>query len=261
MSQTAQRRPPRRTRDEQRAEDAKRRADRRMRWIVLTVVGAVLLVLVGVAAMSQGDSGTTTTSNGKKAPVVLPTGAEAVSGAVPVAPEVTPKAGAPRLDIWEDFQCPSCAMTEQAGGEHILELARSGDVQVFWRVTTFLDDRFPGASSLRAAAAWGCAIDAGRGVEYHGQLFAQQPAQEGAGFSDAKLLRIGRDSGITGADYTTFKTCVADARHKGWAQASTAGFHQEAVPGTPAGYLDGIELAPGTLADPAALDAAIAKAQ
>ena len=72
MSQTAQRRPPRRTRDEQRAEDAKRRADRRMRWIVLTVVGAVLLVLVGVAAMSQGDSGTTTTSNGKKAACGLP---------------------------------------------------------------------------------------------------------------------------------------------------------------------------------------------
>jgi hypothetical protein len=94
-------------------------------------------------------------------------------------------------------------------------------------------------------------------VEFHAQLFAAQPAVEGAGFSTAQLLRVGRRSGISGADYQTFRSCVADRRYGTWVVSSTAEFNQAQVPGTPTGYLNGHPLASGTLADLPALAAAV----
>lgn len=240
-------------------EVARRRTDRRLRWTVVAVVSTLLVAMAAVAVLSQRDTGTTRKSKGTVVDTAaVPAGVDDVTWAVPVAPDVTPKPGAPQLDIWADFQCPACAQTEQANGAGIVALAKSGDVKVSWRVTAFLDDRISGASSQRAAAAWGCAIDAGRTVEYHEQLFAAQPAVEGAGFTDAQLLRVGRSSGIEGTDYQTFRSCVDDGRYLQWVANSTAEFHRAAVPGTPTGYLNGRALPPGTLADPAALSAALA---
>jgi protein-disulfide isomerase len=261
VSQTTKRRP--RSRDAAKeptsAEVRRRRTDRRVRWTVVAVVSALLVVMATVAALSQRDTGTTRTSKDTVVDTAaVPVGVDAVTWAVPVAPDVTPKTGAPQLDIWADFQCPACAQAEQATGASILALAKSGEVKVTWRVTSFLDARIPGENSQRAGAAWGCAIDAGRAAEYHARLFASQPAVEGAGYPDAQLLRVGRSSGIKGADYQTFRSCVDEGRYLQWVANSTAEFHKAAVPGTPAGYLNGRALPSGTLYDPAALSAALA---
>jgi len=236
---------------------AQRRSDRRVRWTVLAVVAALLAALAAVALLSRGADPAGTTEGTVGDFTAVPAGVDDVTGAVPVAPDVTPKSGAPQLDIWEDFQCPACAKTEQLAGAGIVALARSGNATVNWRVTTFLDDRLPGESSQRAAEAWGCAIDAGRAVEFHSELFAAQPTVEGAGFSTAQLLRVGMQSGIGGADYRTFQGCVADRRYAQWVVSSTAEFNRTQVPGTPTGYLNGHPLPSGTLADLPALTAAI----
>jgi len=153
---------------------------------------------------------------------------------------------------------------EKANGPGILKLATDGKVNLLWRPTTFLDDRFlSGAnprSSHRATMAWGCAIDAGKTDEYHSALFAHQPAIEGAGWGDQELLDFGTEAGITGSAFTTFTDCYNAATYDQWVTNSYQTFLDAAVPGTPAAFLNGTEVPPATMLDTAALEKLIADA-
>jgi protein-disulfide isomerase len=248
--------PPRATRSAAAPGAEQQHADRTLRWVVLAVVLVVAAGIGGTALFLRGGSDTPTETVG----AAVPSGVDPNTFAVPVSSNAAASTTAPQLEVWEDFQCPSCKLTEDANGAHIVELARGGTVNVLWRPTTFLDDNLSNDSSLRATAAWGCAIDAGKAVEYHAAVFAAQPATEGDGFTDAQLLRLGTQSGISGAARTTFKACVAEGRYQGWAKNSTAAFHKAQVAGTPAAYLDGHQLDNGVLGDATKLDAAVHKA-
>ncbi len=110
---------------------------------------------------------------------------------------------------------PGCAQLEATMGDQIEQLAEAGKVNLVWRPATFLDPHFASVSpnpnsSQRAAAAWGCAIDAGKSAEYHKTVFANQPATEGDGWTDEQLLEFGKQAGLTGEAYTTFETCFND---------------------------------------------------
>ncbi|HEX6935578.1 MAG TPA: thioredoxin domain-containing protein [Actinomycetes bacterium] len=246
-------RPPR----ESLARAAERRADRRLRLTLLAVVGAVLLGLVlAVVVVGDDESGSTQTAK-VRAGAVVPTGVSATTWAVTAYPGVTPKPGAPTLEVWEDFQCPACAATEERTGDLIESLARSGEIRLVWRPTTFLDERLGNDASQRAVEAWGCAVDAGVGPEYHRTVFANQPQREGDGYTDEQLVSFGRTAGLSGSAQDTFEQCATSGRYRQWAINSTAAFYDAGVPGTPAGYLDGEELPSGTLADGKALLAAV----
>ena len=78
------------------------RSDRRVRWTVLAVVVALLATLAAVALLSRGADPAGTTEGTVGGFTAVPAGVDDVTGAVPVAPDVTPKPGAPQLDIWED---------------------------------------------------------------------------------------------------------------------------------------------------------------
>jgi protein-disulfide isomerase len=261
VSQATSKRPHQNARAEQLRRDAEtRRTDRRVRASVAAAV-VLLLVAVTAIALATRDEPAATSDAGATGTVAVPAGVDRYTLAVPAAPDVTPVAGAPQLYVWEDFQCPACGQAEAASGETLLEMARAGEIELFWRITTFLDDRFPGEHSQRAAAAWGCAVDAGRGAEFHQNLFATQPASEGQGWPDDRLLAVGRQSGIAGADRAAFEQCVADGTYADWASASTAEFHRTGVPGTPTAFLNGHQLEPGLVADTDALVAAIEDAR
>jgi protein-disulfide isomerase len=247
--------PPRATRNAP-APAEQQHADRTLRWVVLAVVLVVAAGIGGTAFFLRGGSDTPT----ETVEAAVPRGVDPNTFAVPVSSNAAASTTAPQLEIWEDFQCPSCKLTEDANGTHIVDLAKGGTVNVLWRPTTFLDDNLGNDASLRATAAWGCAIDAGKAVEYHAAVFAAQPATEGDGYTDAQLVRLGTQSGISGAAGATFKACVADGRYRGWAQNSTVAFHQAQVAGTPAAYLDGHQLDNGVLGDASKLDAAVHKA-
>ncbi len=180
----------------------------------------------------------------------------------------TPKAGAPTLDVWEDFQCPICGVTEKANGTGIEELGLTGKAALWYRPLTFLDANLAAQnaaagtpnSSARATAAWGCAIDADKTREYHNVIYANQPSTEGDGYTDQQLLDFGKQAGITGAAYTTFESCVKASTYLGWAVNSSNEMAANNITGTPTGVLNGQQLPQGTLADKAKLDAAVAAA-
>ena len=253
-------------------EAAEKRRDRTIKIVgglgVLVVVGAIIGGAVWQSRSSSSANGSSTVLPSPNPDAPLPKGVVNSGENAYAVPVADAPATAPLLQVWEDFQCPSCKSLEEANGQGIEELATSGKARVFWRPTAFLDPKLANEnaknkapdSSHRAIAAWGCAIDAGKTREYHDIVFKNQPAVEGTGYTNAALLDFGTQSGITGDAYTTFEKCVNDGTYLGWAVNSLKAFNDGAIPGTPAGYLDGTEIKSDVLADKAKLDALVAGA-
>ena len=156
-------------------------SDKRRRMIINVSIGAVLLIVV---AALVGGAWLTSKSNKEatqpSADAATPAGSLPTDSQYPYGIEWSSNAeGKPVLEIWEDFQCPACRDFEAAFGPTIKELADTNQAKVIFRSTSFLDSNFPGDHSKRAAAAYGCAIDAGKGEEYHDLLYVNQPANGG----------------------------------------------------------------------------------
>jgi Thioredoxin len=221
--------------------------------VVLVVVGIVVVAVVVKKGGSSSDAAGATPSASANPSAPLPTGVLPAGDTYAFGvPYGTGTSSVPTLEIWEDFQCPSCDAVEKANGTGITSLAESGKVRLIWRPTTFLDTNLKNDSSERATAAWGCAIDAGKAKEYHSTVFANQP-KEGVGYTDANLLQFAQDSGITGAALDTFKKCYSDRTYLSWAANSAQVFYDSNIPGTPLAKLNGTEVAAKDLVDQAAL--------
>ncbi len=238
---------------------AQARRDTMVKVIGGLVVAGVVAAIIGVGVVTsnrQSDDAANALKPVENA--ALPKTVDPVTLAVP---HPANKGGdLPKLELWEDFQCPACKAVEEANGAGIEGQATGGKVNLYWRPAIFLDDRLPNFSSQRATAAWGCAIDQGKTVEYHKTIFANQPKTEGEGYSAEQLKGFGQQVGLSGAAYDTFASCVDDGTYKGWANNSNQKFQEGGIGGTPAGILNGTLLENVTLADNARLTAAIADA-
>ncbi len=146
------------------------------------------------------------------------------------------------LVIWEDPQCPACALFEAGFGTSVKKLIADDVVRVSLRPTTFLDRGYPGRNSARAVNAWACAIEGGAGLKFHDTLYANQPAKEGTGWTDEQLQGFGAEAGISGSAKTTFDKCVVEGTYYKWGVESTKMFDDLGVPGTPNISLDGVEM-------------------
>ncbi len=244
------------------AEAEQHRRDTRVRLIggaaILVVVALIIGLGVWGSKQNSSAAGTGVVSEAK-----VPTGVNGADGANAWGVPYNKVEGKPTLAIWEDFQCPSCAQFESSFGASVLKLADDGKVNLVWRPTTFLDANFVATSpnpnsSHKAAIAWGCAIDAGKTKEFHSTVFANQPATEGDGFTDAQLAEFATKAGITGDALTTWKKCYADKVYDQWVTNSYTTFGTEGVPGTPTAFLNGTEVKATTLQDMAALEKLIA---
>lgn len=227
--------------------EAEKRSQRRVQVIGGVIVALLVAAIIGVGFFA-GRSSTPATdltlpSPNPQAPI--PSG---VLGPDSMAPYGVPVGDAPEtastVVVWEDFQCPFCAQFERTQGAELQALGESGAVRLIYRVATFLDGKFPESnlSSARAANAWGAAIDAGKGDEYHALVFANQPSQEGVGYTDEQLLDFGRQVGITGAAYDGFARKVTERTYFGWVSNSSQAFRDSNVPGTPHISVDGQEV-------------------
>lgn len=242
---------------------AEKRRERTVRIIGAIGVIVVVVLIIGLAVVvprmsDSGNGGTALPDPDPSLPV--PAGVYGADGLVPYgAPYGDAPESAPLLSLWEDFQCPACGSLEELNGEGIQSLAADGKVRLVYRPTAFLDRNLGGTSSAQAIAAWGCAIDQGKLIEYHNTIFANQPA-EGEGYTEQQLVSFAEQSGITGVPLEQFNDCLTSGRYLGWAVNSTQQFYDDDIQGTPAGFLDDTVIDTTILADQAALEQAIAEA-
>ena len=234
----------------QAAQAAERRRERTIR-----IVGgiAVLVVVVGILAIGviQSRKSDTPTASADSA---LPTGISADNG---YGFQVNTAAGAPSVEIFEDFQCPACANLEQTYGPMIQQEAADGNIQLTYRPMVFLDNNLNTDHSLRAANAFGCSITGGVGETYHNMVFGNQPAAGGHGWTDEQLKQFGADAGLTGEAQTAFDKCVDEGTYNGWAQLSNDAAFNAGVSGTPTIFVDGKELPSTALQSEKALKEAL----
>jgi len=263
MSEAGKNRRDRAAAAREQANAGERKRERMVRIIGAITVVAVVFGIIGVAVIARNSSDTSAVavpSADPNAPLpagVLPADDERAFG-VPYPGTASPDA--PVLEIWEDFQCPACGAVEMANGAGIESLADAGKIQLVWRPSTFLDRNLGNNASARATAAFGCAIDAGKGKEFHATIFANQPEQEGTGWTDEELIGFGGEVGIAGADLETFTQCVTDGTYLGWAANSTEVFYTSNIPGTPLAKVNGVEIPTEILVDQASLEQLIDEA-
>lgn len=144
---------------------------------------------------------------------------------------------APRVVAYEDFQCPACQQFESETGDQLLELARNGDIELEYRVITFLDRASKEEYSSRAANAAVCVLedsDIEGFIGMHQLLYQNQPEENTKGLSDEKLTELAEQAGDDDAG-----SCIDGRRYDGWLQDSTKAADDNDIDSTPALLVDG----------------------
>jgi protein-disulfide isomerase len=225
--------------------------------VVATVVLVVAIIAtVGGVIWMQQSQVDEVTGGGN----ALPTGVSELGQGYPGFQDVTPAANAPVVDLYLDYQCPACASFESILGSTFSSLAEEGKIKLVYHVKNFLDDNLQNDSSTRAGNAAFCASDAGTFQAFHDQVFPNQPAVEGDGFTDAQLKGFAETSGITGAALTTWQACYDAGKYVDYVNSVEAASFEDGVRGTPTVRIDGEDVELGSIASPELLTQAIENA-
>ncbi len=247
-------------RDRLRAQQALQAAKKKRRHRIIAIAIAVVVVVAIVV--------TVVVVANRPAPIAAAPGqAQTIAGQPPDANSddtgiiVNPgKAAvdAPLVSIYLDYQCPMCHQLEETFGAEFESLAASGQIQLQYRTLTFLDQNLHNDSSSRAAIAAACADSAGVYAAYHDQVFANQPEQEGAGYTDALLTQTIPDTiGLTGDKLQAFQQCYANRTPEAFVNAVDEAGSRDNVQSTPTVRVNGQDLDMSGIDDPSKLGPAI----
>jgi protein-disulfide isomerase len=169
---------------ERQAKRQKKRA--RALKVVLSAVAVIVVVVIVVVRIRSGE-GEPSGYQGPLAPVT-----RQADGSIVMAKTGVDK---PVLEIYEDFQCPSCREFEKVNGAMVKELAAVGKVKVVYRPFQLFQQEPLKSNSARAANAALCA-PANMWIPYHDLIYKNQPAEGSAGFSDQDLISWAKQVGI-----------------------------------------------------------------
>lgn len=165
------------------------RSDRRRRIMIQCSVTAALvglIVLIGInIAMKKATNDTDAA-----APTVA-TSDSAIKIGEPDSP-VT-------VTVYEDLQCPMCALLERRIDPVLTEFIETGTISVDYHIAGLLDGYSRNKYASRAAnASWAVAQnDLAAWPRWHTAMFEQQPPEGTAGPADDELAEQTRQLGIT----------------------------------------------------------------
>ncbi|MEV5711794.1 thioredoxin domain-containing protein [Actinoallomurus sp. NPDC052274] len=251
MSKAARQRSAR----ERLAEERKRQAQKQQRMRALTIAISALAivalaVIVTVYVVNKKDKNTYT---GAIAPATRLADGGVLMG--------KPGAMAPKLEMFEDFQCPICHEMEGTSGNTVKKLAAEGKVNVVYYPFWLFQQREEPirGNSQRAANAALCA-PADKWVQYHDMIYKNQPAEGSSGFSNKDLIGWAKKLGF---DTPAFEQCVKGLQKQSQLEAVTKYAEQTRnVTGTPTVYLNGQSLdLTNVLLKPSALEKAVLAAK
>jgi protein-disulfide isomerase len=153
-----------------------------------------------------------------------------------VAPGAEAEAGKPvKVVLYIDFICPVCKNFEAQYNEQLTSLRNEGKITVEYRALGFLDSRSTTNYSSRAANAAACVVNESpeKYAEFVDALFANQPAEGGAGLSDDKLKSMASDIGVD------INSCVDEKTYRPFVKFTTKEASAIGVTGTPSVFVEG----------------------
>jgi protein-disulfide isomerase len=211
---------------------ARARAERRRRTILGGMVAGVV-VLVALVVVIVVQTHRTSTSASAAVP------ANADGTVIAVGSAHTPVT----VDLYEDFQCPNCRAFEADSGSTLARLVADGTVLARYHGMAFLDTKANDDYSTRALNA-AAVVLANAGPEafqtFHDLLFANQPAEGGAGLTDDQLVEYAGQAGATGS---AVLAQIRDLTYGDWVAKSTDQASKDGVTGTPTVFVAGQQLA------------------
>ena len=212
-------------------------SDRRVSIAIRTawIVGlAVIALLIGVTTWSiVGARGGNTTGVVAPGGLVAPASATE-SGAVLIG---KPEAKV-TVSVYLDFLCPSCGQFERANGSTLAEAIDAGTAKVEMHPMSFLDDLSAGTKySTRAANAFVTVAnhDPATALEFSQLLFAQQPAENSPGLTDATLAELASQAGAPADVVASF----GKQTYQPWVEKITKQAFDSGITGTPTVKING----------------------
>ena len=137
-----------------------------------------------------------------------------------------------KLDLWADFQCPTCAVFNTKIKPALIETyVKTGKASL-----TFHDMAFMGSESVAAAMGARCAERQRKFWPYHDLLFAKQEGKQSGAFELGRLKAYALTLGI---DMEAFSNCLADPNVEEAVHADTRRAYAMRVKETPTLLVNG----------------------
>lgn len=194
--------------------------------VAVALIGVLGVVFVTSLAPGGGD-------------VVPPNATDDKSGLYANKDKVTQ--GAPKVEVFFDYQCSACAQFEAYFGTELTRLSDAGEITLVYRPRTFLDGSVGHEmdASKRAAVASSCAAVQGSFVAYHNALFSLQES----GFTDDAMLNdIPGKVGIQGDGLAKFQTCYNERQTLNFVKGANDQAGRDGVTATPTIHVNKKEL-------------------
>jgi protein-disulfide isomerase len=170
----------------------------RRKWII--GIGAVVVV---AALVIGGVIWTISDKNKTEGQVIDPNqGSSSLAGDVTqkrdgVVVTVGKTGAKASIDVYADFLCPICGEFEKQYKAGIEQAINDGKLQVRYHMVPLLNAKSsPPGYSLDSANAALAAADAGKFLQFHDALFANQPEEGKRGYDKAQLVELGKNVGI-----------------------------------------------------------------
>jgi len=197
-------------------------------WIAGLTVIALMVGVIGWTLVRSGGP-----TAGVSDSLTAPAGATD-SGAVVVG-----QASAPvTVSVYADFMCPWCGRFERANGDALASAVEAGTAKLEIHPMAFLDNLSSGTEySSRAANAFVSLAndDPAVAFRFHRLLYANQPAENSTGLTDARLVELAQEAGATQAMTDRF----AARTYAGWVERATQQAWDDGVTGTPTVKING----------------------
>lgn len=190
------------------------------------VIGMVVLVVAVTVGVSLS-------SNKAKESAAVPSSVDKAEGYGIVFNKGL--ADVPKIDIWEDFQCPVCRDFEVVNNKQIREWIEAKKVTAVFHPLSFI-----GAESAYMANAAACSADEGKFLQYHEALYANQASSENSGkWNATTLIALGANLKITSKN---FSDCVTQGKYLGWVENVASDGAARNVDSTPTVFINGKEI-------------------
>jgi protein-disulfide isomerase len=224
----------------------RRQNDRsRMITVGVIVVGALLIAFALISPNVKSG-----------ADVILPEKVNRPVGDGLTLGDVTAPA---KIEVFEDFQCPSCARFSKEIEPQVLEkLVATGKAYYVFQNYAFIDSNSVAKESRGAANASLCANEQGKFWEYHDALFSNWNGENKGAFTAVHLVEFANALEL---NVKAFQSCVDEDRYAAEVQASFENGVAMGVDGTPSVFVNGVIIAPGYIPSYEDIAAAVEAAQ